>query len=117
MFLPFRNWKFSYLAGIKRSDQRILINQCSTRSVDNHHAILHLAKLGGTDDVPSRRIQCQVQTEDIGVGEELIKGDVGGTGFEFGGETCAVVILDLHAKGLGPSSHFLVNLLVDAIFF
>lgn len=117
MFLPFRNWKFSYLAGIKRSDQRILINQCSTRSVHNNDTILHLAKLGGTDDVPSRRIQCQVQTEDIGVGEELIKGDVGGTGFEFGGETCAVVILDLHAKGLGPSSHFLVNLLVDAIFF
>lgn len=104
----------SYLAGIKRSNQRILINQCSARSVDNNHAILHLAELGRTDDVSGGRVQREVKTEDVGVGEELVEGDVGGSGFEFGGEARAVVVLDLHAEGLGPSSHFLVILSVDS---
>lgn len=105
----------SYLARIKRSDQRILIDQCATRSVDNDHTILHLAELGGADNVSSGRVQCQVQTEDVRVGEELVEGDIGGASFEFGREASAVVVLDFHAKGLGPSSHFLVDLLVDYI--
>jgi hypothetical protein len=104
-----RRLNYAYLARIESSDQRILVDQCSTSSVDNHHAILHLGKLGSANNVSGGRVKSQVQTEDVGVGEELVEGDISGTSLKFGGEARAVVVLDFHAKSLGPSSHFLVN--------
>lgn len=77
----------AYLSGIQRYDKRLFINQSTSRGIHDHHAVFHLVKLPGGYYVPGGLVQRQVETQDIGQGQQVVKGNISGVSFELWGES------------------------------
>lgn len=97
----------AYLSRFERCDERLLVNQSAPGRVHNDDSVLHLLELRRADDVSRGLVQGEVQAENVGAGQQLVKGHIRRVAFQLGWKTGAVVVLDLHAERSGPTSHFL----------
>lgn len=97
-------------AGLELSEKGLLVDNITTRGVDQHTVVLHLTEEFSVDHTLSLRSRGGVDRYNIGTGKELVLAHIGETKFLLEASLLsASADNDLHVEGLGGSADKLAD--------